>query len=205
MKIIITEEQFNLIQESDRDFNKTKKLVNSMYGEDKLTIDEIATYTGLDKDAVIVLLYDREIINDEEGECQDKYQHLYYTLWNSGLIDKIHKYEYGSVVDVNFDRMSGAIIFGYTAEGYRLTGYATLMWDAEPKLPIEYMDYFDLDDNEGFDISGEYSSEVKLNRDIKFNNIKTLRQLVDYFNNDYYTILKKELDPIITQCIKTYS
>ena len=201
MKIIITEDQFKRLQESD----KLKKLVNSMYGEDKLTIDEIATYTGLDKDAVIVLLYDREIINDEEGECQDKYQHLYYTLWNSGLIDKIHKYEYGSVVDVNFDRMSGAIIFGYTAEGYRLTGYATLMWDDEPKLPIEYMDYFDLDDNEGFDISGEYSSEVKLNRDIKFNNIKTLRQLVDYFNNDYYTILKKELDPIITQCIKTYS
>jgi hypothetical protein len=79
MKIIITEEQFNKLQDSDKEFNKTKKLVNSMFDQG-YDVDDILKITGLDKDAVIVLLYDREVIQDEIGECPDKYQYLYYKL-----------------------------------------------------------------------------------------------------------------------------
>jgi len=205
MKIIITEEQFNQLQESDRDFNKTKNLVNSMYDEDKLSIDEIVTYTGLDKDAVIVLLYDREVIQDGSGECPDKFQYLYYTLFrgDSGLINKDRYFEDGSSVEIVFERFSGTIDFEYKSEGYKLIGYATLMWDAEPKLPVDITTFYDIDGTD-YDVDGIEYSSVKLNRDIKFNNIKTFRQLVDYFNNDYYIILKKQLDPLLKRCIKNY-
>ena len=205
MKIIITEEQFNQLQESDRDFNKTKNLVNSMYDEDKLSIDEIVTYTGLDKDAVIVLLYDREIIQDESGECQDKFQYLYYTLFrgDSGLINKDRYFEDGSSVEITFEYFSGTIDFKYISEGYKLIGYATLMWDAEPKLPVDITTFYDIDGTD-YDVDGIEYSSVDLRTDDKFNNIKTFRQLVDYFNNDYYIMLKEELDPLLKRCIKNY-
>jgi hypothetical protein len=204
MKIIITEDQFNKLQDSDKEFNKTKKLVNSMFDQG-YSIDEILKLTGLDKDAVIVLLYDREVIQDESGECQDKYQYLYYTLFrgDSGLINKDRYYEDGSSVEITFDRFSGTINVHYRSEGYDLMGYATLMWDAEPKLPIDLTYFVDLDETD-YDVDGYYSSMVDLKTDSKFNNIKTLRQLVDYFNNDYYIMLKEELDPLLKRCINNY-
>jgi hypothetical protein len=154
MKIIITEEQFNKLQDSDKDFNKTKTLVNSMFDEG-YSIDDILKFTGLDKDAVIVLLYDREVIQDGSGECPDKYQYLYYTLFrgDSGLINKDRYYDDGSSVEITFDRFSGSINFHYKSEGYQLGGYATLMWDAEPKLPIDISQFFDIDNTE-YDVEG---------------------------------------------------
>jgi hypothetical protein len=204
MKIIITEDQFNKLQDSDKEFNKTKKLVNSMFDQG-YDIDDILKLTGLDKDAVIVLLYDREVIQDESGECQDKYQYLYYTLFrgDSGLINKDRYYEDGSSVEITFDRFSGTINVHYRSEGYDLMGYATLMWDAEPKLPIDLTYFVDLDETD-YDIDGSEYSSVDLRTDEKFNNIKTFRQLVDYFNNDYYNMLKGELDPLLKRCINNY-
>jgi len=204
MKIIITEEQFNKLQDSDKDFNKTKTLVNSMFDEG-YDIDDILKFTGLDKDAVIVLLYDREVIQDGSGECPDKYQYLYYTLFrgDSGLINKDRYYDDGSSVEITFDRFSGSINFHYKSEGYQLGGYATLMWDAEPKLPIDISQFFDIDNTE-YDVDGYQRSSVDLRNSEKFNNIKTLRQLVDFFNNDYYITLKEELDPLLKRCIGSY-
>ena len=202
MKIIITEEQFNKLQESDKDFNKTKKLVNSMF-EQGYSIDDILKFTGLDKDVVIVLLYDREVIQDESGECLDKYEYLYHLLWDGELLNKTHKYEDGSIASIGFDRFSGSIHFNYLSEGYELRGYATLFWEYDPKLPIDISQFFDIDDTE-YDVDGSEHSSVDLRTDDKFNNIKTFRQLVDYFNNDYYIMLKEELDPLLKRCINYY-
>jgi hypothetical protein len=202
MKIIITEEQFNKLQESDKEFNKTKKLVNYMFDQG-YDIDEILKITGLDKDAVIVLLYDREVIQDESGECPDKYQYLYYTLFWGGLINRDRYFEDGSSVEITFEYFSGTIDFKYTSEGYKLIGYATLMWDAEPKLPVDITTFYDIDGT-NYDVDGFEYSSVDLRTDDKFNNIKTFRQLVDYFNNDYYIMLKEELDPLLKRCIKKY-
>jgi hypothetical protein len=204
MKIIITEDQFNKLQESDKEFNKTKKLVNSMFDQG-YDVDDILKITGLDKDAVIVLLYDREVIQDEIEDCQNKHDYLYYTLFrgDSGLINKDRYFEDGSSIEITFDRFSGTIDVHYKSEGYHLMGYATLMWDAEPKLPIDLTYFVDLDETD-YDIDGYYSSMVDLKTDSKFNNIKTLRQLVDYFNNDYYIMLKEELDPLLKQCKTDY-
>jgi hypothetical protein len=52
MKIIITESQYRILQESD----KIKRLVNTMINDDELSIDEIMTYTGLDEREIIELL-----------------------------------------------------------------------------------------------------------------------------------------------------
>jgi len=204
MKIIITEDQFNKLQESDKEFNKTKKLVNSMFDQG-YDVDDILKITGLDKDAVIVLLYDRKVIQDESGECPDKYQYLYYKLFRSGsdLINKDRYFEDGSSIEITFEYFSGTIDFKYTSEGYKLIGYATLMWDAEPKLPVDITTFYDIDDT-SYDVDGSEYSSVDLRTDEKFNNIKTFRQLVDYFNNDYYIMLKEELDPLLKRCIKNY-
>lgn len=204
MKIIITEDQFNKLQDSDKEFNKTKKLVNSMFDQG-YDIDDILKLTGLDKDAVIVLLYDREVIQDESGKCKDKYQYLYYKLFrgDSGLINKDRYFEDGSSIEITFEYFSGIIHFKYTSEGYKLIGYATLMWDAEPKLPVDITTFYDIDDTE-YDVDGSEYSSVDLRTDEKFNNIKTFRQLVDYFNNDYYIMLKEKLDTLLKRCIKNY-
>jgi len=204
MKIIITEDQFNKLQDSDKEFNKTKKLVNSMFDQG-YDVDDILKITGLDKDAVIVLLYDREVIQDESGECPDKYQYLYYKLFRSGsdLINKDRYFEDGSSIEITFEYFSGTIDFKYTSEGYKLIGYATLMWDAEPKLPVDITTFYDIDGTD-YDVDGSEYSSVDLRTDEKFNNIKTFRQLVDYFNNDYYIMLKEELDPLLKRCIKNY-
>ena len=82
-------------------------------------------------------------------------------------------------------------------------GYATLMWNAEPFLAVDLTYFFDLDETD-YDVDGYYSSMVDLKTDSKFNNIRTLRQLVDYFNNDYYIMLKGELDPLLKRCINNY-
>jgi hypothetical protein len=202
MKIIITEDQFNKLQDSDEDFNKTKTLVNTMFDEG-YSIDDILKFTGLDKDVVIVLFYDREIIRDVVEGTEDKYEYLYHLLWDGELLNKTHKYEDGSIVIIGFDRFSGSIHFNYLSKGYELRGYATLFWDYEPKLPIDISQFFDIDDTE-YDVDGSEHSSVYLSADEKFNNIKTLRQLVDYFNNDYYIILKEKLDSLLKRCIKTY-
>jgi len=204
MKIIITEDQFNKLQDSDKEFNKTKKLVNSMFDQG-YDVDDILKITGLDKDAVIVLLYDRKVIQDESGECPDKYQYLYYKLFRSGsdLINKDRYFEDGSSIEITFEYFSGTIDFKYTSEGYKLIGYATLMWDAEPKLPVDITTFYDIDGTD-YDVDGSEYSSVDLRTDEKFNNIKTFRQLVDYFNNDYYIMLKEELDPLLKRCINYY-
>ena len=204
MKIIITEDQFNKLQDSDKEFNKTKKLVNSMFDQG-YSIDEILKLTGLDKGAVIVLLYDREVIQDEIEDCQNKHDYLYELLFrgDSSLINKDRYYEDGSSVEITFDRFSGTINFHYKSEGYDLMGYATLMWNAEPFLPVDLTYFVDLDETD-YDVDGYYSSMVDLKTDSKFNNIRTLRQLVDYFNNDYYIMLKGELDPLLKRCINNY-
>ena len=202
MKIIITEDQFNKLQESDKDFNKTKKLVNSMFDEG-YDVDEILKITSLDKDVVIVLLYDREVIQDVSGECQNKHDFLYGLLWDSGLIEKEYFYEDETVVTINKNYWDGSLEFGYVSEGYKLDGLATLMWNAEPKLPVDITTFYDIDKTD-YDVDGYQYSSVDLTTDEKFNNIKTFRQLVDYINNDYYIMLKEELDPLLKRCVKTY-
>ena len=202
MKIIITEDQFNKLQESDKDFNKTKKLVNSMFDQG-YDVDDILKITGLDKGAVIVLLYDREVIHDESGECQNKHDYLYDLLWDSGLIEKVYSYEDETVVTINKDAWTGSLDFGYVSEGYKVRGMATLMWNAEPKLPVDITYFYDIDGTY-YDVDGFEYSSVDLRNNDKFNNIKTFRELIDFFNNDYYIMLKEELDPLLKRCIKTY-
>jgi hypothetical protein len=202
MKIIITEDQFNKLQDSDKEFNKTKKLVNSMFDQG-YDIDEILKLTGLDKGAAIVLLYDREVINDKIEECKDKHDYFYGLLWDSGLINKERNFEDGSSVEITLENFSGIIDFDYKSEGYRMYGMATLMWNTEPKLPVDINTFYDIDDTE-YDVDASEYSSIDLRTDEKFNNIKTFRQLVDYFNNDYYIMLKEELDPLLKRCINYY-
>ena len=66
MKIIITEEQFKLLQETDNDFNKTKTLVTGMWA-DGMEIKDIVMFTSLSYEQVLFLLKDSDMEIDCEG------------------------------------------------------------------------------------------------------------------------------------------
>ena len=68
MKIIITERQYKILQESD----KIKKLVNSMINDEELSIDEIIDYTGLDEGEIIELLGGWDEIIEKSYELMDR-------------------------------------------------------------------------------------------------------------------------------------
>ncbi len=61
MKIIITEEQFNFLFESN--FEKNSRLVYKMWN-DGMEFNEISDYTGLSLEQIIFLLKDKEIYID---------------------------------------------------------------------------------------------------------------------------------------------
>jgi hypothetical protein len=144
------------------------------------------------------------MINDKKTEYEDKYNFLYRLLWNSGLITKDYNYEDGSRVSITKDSFSGTLNFNYRSkEGYVLSGMATLMWDSENGLPIDITNLIGLDGTE-YDVDANVSSVKDLKNDNKLNNIKTLRQLIDYFNNDYYIMLKEELNPLLEEAINDY-
>jgi hypothetical protein len=68
MKIIITERQYKILQESD----KIKKLVNSMINDEELSIDEIIAYTGLDEGEIIELLGGWDEMIEKSYELMDR-------------------------------------------------------------------------------------------------------------------------------------
>lgn len=112
MKIIITEEQFKTLQESDNDFKKTKSLLLSMIEKD-YSVDDIKKLTGLGYDIIILCLKDEKIIK-EKGNCKEIHDFLYNYLWtHTDLINKKYFYDDGSKIYLDFDTMSGSVDFDY--------------------------------------------------------------------------------------------
>jgi len=182
MKIILTEKQLEYLKENDLEFNRTKKLVNNLFDEG-YEFEEIVKYSGLSIDELVLCLKDREIFN--ENNCNKKYDILYRYLYLTDFIDTERSFNDGSNVILGYDNFSGSISFNYNYGDHRIFGYATLMWNNDCLLPFDVQDYY-YKDRYQFNVG--YSENKELSNELK--NIKTMNDLIEYFNNDYFVLLK---------------
>lgn len=199
MKIVITEEQFKTLQESDMDFKKTKSLVTSMYNNTK-DIEEIMRYTGLDLDVVILCLMDEKVFEKGE-ECGVIGDFFYGYIFNTEFIEKRYAYDDGSKIKIYYDRMDGTINISYYHETADLYGYATFLWDGMCNLPLDISSFIPKGRKAIYDNKGIYDSWKP---DDEFKSIETIRELVDYFNKNYFKILKNPLKEILNEYMDDY-
>jgi hypothetical protein len=200
MKIVITEDQFKTLQESDRDFKKTKSLVVSMYNNTK-DIEEIMRYTGLDLDVVILCLMDEKLF-EKVGKCGVIGDFFYGYIFDTEFIEKRYSYDDGSIVKIDYSSLEGVLNISYFPKnGDKLYGYATFLWDGMCKLPIDLISFIFKGREEIYDSKGIYDA---WSPDKEFRSIETIRQLIDYFNKNYFKILKKPLETLYDEYILDY-
>lgn len=200
MKIVITEDQFKTLQESDMDFKKTKSLVVSMYNNTK-DIEEIMRYTSLDLDVVILCLMDEKLFEKGE-ECGVIGDFFYSYIFDTEFIEKRYSYDDGSVVKIYYSSGEGLIDIAYFPKnGDKLYGYATFLWDGMCSLPIDVISFIFKGREEIYDTKGIHDS---WGPDEEFRSIETIRELIDYFNKNYFKLLKKPLEKLHDEYILEY-
>jgi len=193
MKIIVTENQFKLLQENDKDFNKTKSLVISMFNQGH-SVNDIKKYTGLSNEVVVLCLEDEKTI--KKGDCEDIYETLYNILWETDFIEKDVTYNDGSTLSIDYDRFEGSITLSYTSDnGIELGGYATFLWNGECNLPIDVNSVLKNGTIDWY----EASNYNVWRADETFKEIETYRQLIDYFNQTYFKVMKEPLDEMVEE------
>jgi hypothetical protein len=182
MKIIITEEQYKILFESN--FEKNSRLIYKMWN-DGMEFNEISDYTGLSLEQIIFLLKDKEIHID----CGLAYK-LVGLLFRTDLVNKKHSFEdMGADIELNWDGFDGYVIFEYNDSGYKLFGFATPYWDGNCRTPVDgsyfedkhYPDSYDDYDNQGLTTS--YTPK----------GFESISELIDFLNNEYPKLL---IDPI---------
>jgi len=194
MKIIVTEDQFKLLQENDNNFIKTKSVIASMYDQG-MEISDIKKYTGLDYDVIILCLKDKKIISG--GDCEEIYEILYHYLFRSEFIIKDHKYSDGSTITISVDGDS-TMDFKYTAtDGDQVYGYGTFLWAGDCNWPLD-VDYF----KSGYDRIDDpkFYGDVdwSLYND-EFIKIETMDDIINFFNNHYFELIKSPIDMLVEQ------
>jgi len=192
----LTKENFSLLQENDKDFNKTKSLITSMFEQD-YTIDDIKKITGLSYDIIILCLKNKKVIKDP-GNCIEIHEMLYNYLWYTDFIEKNHIYDDGSEIDLDLDRMSGSLSYDfYSNEGNRLYGYATLLWDGDCDWPLDGEE-FTWGEKSPF-IYNEYYGNVDFYIETydEFNKIETFQDIINFFNKYYFKFIKKPIEYLI--------
>jgi hypothetical protein len=181
MKIIITEEQFNTLLESN--FEKKSNLIYKMWN-DGMEFNEISDYTGLSLEQIIFPLKDKEIHID----CGLAYK-LVGLLFRTDLVNKKHSFEdMGADIEFSWDGFGGYIVFTYNDTDYMLNGYATPYWDG-CRTPVEG-EYFE--DREYGDNYDDYAV-LGLTTSYTPTSFDSISELIDFLNNEYPKLL---IDPI---------
>ena len=173
MKIIITEEQFKLLQETDNDFNKTKTLVTDMWANG-MEIKDIVMFTSLTYEQVLFLLTD----SDMEIDCESAEEIIEMIFLHTNLIEKkIQKDDFE--LNFTYDRFAGYIQFQYINNGFRLEGFSTPYWNGECYTPVEGSNGY-YEDGKGYD---EYDG-----LGLRFSNpeyFHSIGELINWFNGEY--------------------
>jgi hypothetical protein len=173
MKIIITEEQFKLLQETDNDFNKTKTLVTGMWA-DGMEIKDIVMFTSLSYEQVLFLLKD----SDMEIDCEGAEEIIKMIFLHTDLIQKkINENDFE--LNFSYDSFAGCVEFKYINNGFSLEGMATPYWGGECHTPVDgsYAYYEDGKSHDQYDGLG-----------LRFNNPEyfySIGELIDWFNSEY--------------------
>jgi hypothetical protein len=195
MKIIITEEQFNQLQENDNDMQRKKSLIISMY-DDGMDLMDIQNYTGLPKESVVFLLKDHIKVDINDAKMLSKYFWWYVLVGD--IFDKKKVFDDGSKILLHIESISGSISFTYRVNHDYLKdvrGFATIAWNNQREFPIEVTELIHKDD--------EYESDEKLLvgdeifNDPEFRKIKTLSDYIDFLNKKYMLYIKDNVDNYI--------
>ena len=186
MKIIITEEQFKLLQETDNDFNKTKTLVTDMWA-DGMEIEDIVMFTSLSHEQVLFLLKD----SDMEINCESAEGIIRLIFLHTDLIQKkINEDDF----DLNFsyDSFAGGVQFQYVnKKHFYLDGMATPYWNGECDTPVDgsYAVNENNQSDDNYDGLG-----------LRFKNHEyfySIGELIDWFNGEYRKNLLEEIETLV--------
>jgi hypothetical protein len=191
MKIIITESQYQNLLESDKSFEKTKRLVTNMWA-DGMDIEDIKTYTSFSTEQVLILLKD----SDMEIDCKMA-PYFVNKLFNLGLVKKIHTFN-NDTVELRFGNVdiAGTLEFEYSDKNYILIGLATPYWNGcftpvdgsyfENKIDGSYIDTYD-NTNQKFDCPEYFYS---------------INELIEWLNNEYPKKVMSKIQNLLEYYIK---
>lgn len=185
MKVIISESQYKNIFESSE---KNRKLIVNMINRD-IPIDEIHDLTGIEYQTIYELIYDYDF--GEDIRCDVVGSLIINIIENTDLINTKIKY-HRSTIELEVRDYDILILdFYYKGLDYIVEGSATPFMDG-CMMPIIVFYFEDMN-------SGEYDNESDMpNLYVKLDSPKykfrTIKQIVDFMNNDYIDLLLPQID-----------
>lgn len=185
MKVVISESQYKNIFESSE---KNRKLIVNMINRD-MPIDEIHDLTGIEYQTIYELIYDYDF--GEDIRCDVVGSLIINIIENTDLINTKIKY-HRSTIELEVRDYDILILdFYYKGLDYIVEGSATPFMDG-CMMPIIVFYFEDMN-------SGEYDNESDMpNLYVKLDSPKykfrTIRQIVDFMNNDYIDLLLPQID-----------
>jgi len=189
MKYIITETQHSDMIRGD----KMKNILISHYRKG-MSISALSKLTLLSSRDITLQLLDEPLDLSEYHLCHDLNYNLYSILFPAKLLEKKHVYDDGSTYNWMFDSLSGSIDFAYTnPEGIIVYGWATMFWDGNCDFPIQLSNIY----NNGEDTPS--SQQVIINVSEYLEDIKTLRNLANFFNSFYFENVKIVIDEMLLE------
>lgn len=185
MKVVISESQYKNIFESSE---KNRKLIVNMINRD-MPIDEIHDLTGIEYQTIYELIYDYDF--GEDIRCDVVGSLIINIIENTDLINTKIKY-HRSTIELEVRDYDILILdFYYKGLDYIVEGSATPFMDG-CMMPIIVFYFEDMN-------SGEYDNESDMpNLYVKLDSPKykfrTIKQIVDFMNNDYIDLLLPQID-----------
>ena len=181
MKVIISESQYKNIFESSE---KNRKFIVNMIDKD-MPIDEIHDLTGIEYHQIYELIYDHDF---GDIRCDTIGSIIINIIENTDLINTRINY-YRSMVSLEV--RDEFLDFYYRDFDYVIEGTATPFMDG-CIMPVN-INYFEVID------SGEYDNEsdtpvLHSKLDGPKYKFRTIKQIVDFMNEDYLTILLHNID-----------
>ena len=178
-----------ILKEETSSFEKTKKLVLDMFNEG-FDFYEIKSMTGLSLEILVLCLKNEKLI--KTFDIPLIYDLLYNVLFDTDLINKKEVFNDGSKLLVKYVRFGGTLeIRYYDDEGLMYDGYGTLLWNNDLVLPIE-IDFLQKGKKE-YDVGSSTYIDF-LSYDRSFMDIKSLNDIIEYFNKNYFILVKKTID-----------
>jgi hypothetical protein len=182
MKVIISESQYKNIFESSE---KNRKLIVNMINRD-MPIDEIHDLTGIGYQQIYELIYDHDF--GEDIRCDVVGSVIINIIENTDLINTRINY-YRSMISLEV--RDEFLDFYYRDLDYVIEGSATPFMDG-CIMPVNIF-YFEVID------SGEYDNEsdtplLHAKLDGSKYKFRTIKQIVDFMNEDYLTLLMNQID-----------
>lgn len=187
MKFIISEEQSSLPEVNRR----LKKFIISKYNEG-WNIPDMKKYFGLSNKILIDLLLDQPIKFAGMEKCELFYDLLYKFLLEE--LKHVHQYPDLTRISTYWDSLSGSMQFSYGNKSDNVNGYATMFWDGGCYLPINTQDRY----AEKMEDYVDFEHDITVNLDDNdLKKIKTIGDLINFYNTEYFRIIKQEMDSIL--------